>query len=99
MTTAPSAAQTAAAAPPLPRRTSPVADLEPVAEGVWLLRGGFKHAMNVVLIEDPEGGAMLFDADDDDNGVDEDAEEEEGEAEEEDDDEDEEDSDEDELIK
>jgi glyoxylase-like metal-dependent hydrolase (beta-lactamase superfamily II) len=63
MTPAQSASPSAASpAPPLPRRTSPVADLEPVADGVWLLRGGFKHAMNVVLIEDPDGGVVLFDA-------------------------------------
>jgi glyoxylase-like metal-dependent hydrolase (beta-lactamase superfamily II) len=35
--------------------------LERVAEGVWLLRGDFRGAMNVYLIED-EGGVVAFDA-------------------------------------
>ena len=35
--------------------------LERVAEGVWLLRGDFRGAMNVYFIED-EGGVVAFDA-------------------------------------
>ena len=35
--------------------------LEPVADGVWLLRGGVPRRMNVYLIED-DGGVTLFDA-------------------------------------
>jgi hydroxyacylglutathione hydrolase len=35
--------------------------LERVAEGVWLLRGDFRGAMNVYFIED-EGGVVQFDA-------------------------------------
>ncbi len=36
--------------------------LEPVAEGVWVMRGGFPvRTMNVYLLED-EGGVTLFDA-------------------------------------
>jgi hydroxyacylglutathione hydrolase len=38
-------------------------DLEPVAPGVWLVRGGFpRRIMNVYLIEDEGGGVTLFDA-------------------------------------
>jgi glyoxylase-like metal-dependent hydrolase (beta-lactamase superfamily II)/predicted ester cyclase len=37
-------------------------DAEPIAEGVWLVRGGFPaRTMNVYLIED-DGGVTLFDA-------------------------------------
>jgi len=36
-------------------------DLEPVAEGVWLVRGGIPRTMNVYLIED-DGGVTVFDA-------------------------------------
>ena len=36
---------------------------EPVAEGVWLLRGGLTRTMNVYLLEDREtGGVVVFDA-------------------------------------
>lgn len=35
--------------------------LERVAEGVWLLRGDFRGAMNVYFVED-EGGVVAFDA-------------------------------------
>ena len=35
--------------------------LEPVATGVWLLRGGVPRAMNAYLIEDDGGGVTLFD--------------------------------------
>lgn len=36
--------------------------VEPVADGVWLVRGGFpKRAMNVYLLED-DGGVTVFDA-------------------------------------
>jgi glyoxylase-like metal-dependent hydrolase (beta-lactamase superfamily II) len=35
--------------------------LERVADGVWLLRGDFRGAMNVYFIED-EGGVVQFDA-------------------------------------
>jgi glyoxylase-like metal-dependent hydrolase (beta-lactamase superfamily II) len=35
--------------------------LERVAEGVWLLRGDFRGAMNIYFIED-EGGVVAFDA-------------------------------------
>jgi glyoxylase-like metal-dependent hydrolase (beta-lactamase superfamily II)/predicted ester cyclase len=38
-------------------------EAEPIAEGVWVLRGGFPlRAMNVYLIADPEGGVTVFDA-------------------------------------
>ncbi len=36
-------------------------NLEPIAPGVWLLRGGTPKTMNVFLIED-EGGVTVFDA-------------------------------------
>jgi glyoxylase-like metal-dependent hydrolase (beta-lactamase superfamily II) len=36
-------------------------ELEPVAPGVWLLRGGLLKNMNVYLVED-EGGVTVFDA-------------------------------------
>lgn len=37
-------------------------DLTPVADGVWLVRGGLPPTMNVYLIEDPGGGVTMFDA-------------------------------------
>jgi len=36
-------------------------DAEPIAEGVWLVRGGIPRTMNVFLIEE-DGGVTLFDA-------------------------------------
>jgi glyoxylase-like metal-dependent hydrolase (beta-lactamase superfamily II) len=33
-----------------------------VADGVWLLRGDLRGAMNVYFLEDPEGGVVQFDA-------------------------------------
>jgi glyoxylase-like metal-dependent hydrolase (beta-lactamase superfamily II)/predicted ester cyclase len=42
-----------------------IAEPEPehVADGVWLLRGGYPmRSMNVFLLEDPDGGVTLFDA-------------------------------------
>src|SRR4051812_18177430 len=44
------------------RRVAAKADLERVADGVWLLRGGVPRAMNVYFIEDKGGGVTLFDA-------------------------------------
>jgi glyoxylase-like metal-dependent hydrolase (beta-lactamase superfamily II)/predicted ester cyclase len=35
---------------------------EPVADGVWRVRGGIPREMNVFLIEDDGGGVTLFDA-------------------------------------
>jgi hydroxyacylglutathione hydrolase len=35
---------------------------EPVADGVWRVRGGAPRAMNVYLIEDDGGGVTVFDA-------------------------------------
>jgi hydroxyacylglutathione hydrolase len=40
---------------------SGVPALEPVAPGVWLLRGGLTKTMNVYLLED-DGGVVVFDA-------------------------------------
>ena len=37
------------------------AEPEPIADGVWIVRGGRPRAMNVYLIED-EGGVTMFDA-------------------------------------
>ena len=38
-------------------------DPERIAEGVWLVRGGFPlKTMNVYLLEDPEGGVTMFEA-------------------------------------
>ena len=37
-------------------------DAEPVADGVWRVRGGFPRTMNVYLIADEGGGVTLFDA-------------------------------------
>ncbi len=36
--------------------------LEKVADGVWLLRGDFRGAMNVYFLEDGDGGVVQFDA-------------------------------------
>src|ERR671923_376133 len=44
------------------RRAAAKSDLERVADGVWLLRGGIPREMNVYLIEDEGGGVTLFDA-------------------------------------
>src|SRR5215210_6183439 len=45
------------------RRRALCADPERIADGVWLVRGGFPlKSMNVYLIEDPEGGVTMFDA-------------------------------------
>jgi hydroxyacylglutathione hydrolase len=39
------------------------ASLEPIADGVWLLRGGLARTMNVYLLRDAErGGVAVFDA-------------------------------------
>ena len=46
----------------LARRAAAERDLERVADGVWLLRGGVPRRMNVYLIEDEGGGVTLFDA-------------------------------------
>ena len=44
------------------RRAAAQRELERVADGVWLLRGGFPRTMNVYLLEDEGGGVTLFDA-------------------------------------
>jgi hydroxyacylglutathione hydrolase len=44
------------------RRVAAKGDLERVADGVWLLRGGVPRAMNVYFLEDEGGGVTLFDA-------------------------------------
>ncbi|HET8758071.1 MAG TPA: ester cyclase, partial [Solirubrobacteraceae bacterium] len=44
------------------RRVAARSDLERVADGVWLLRGGVPRTMNVYLLEDEGGGVTLFDA-------------------------------------
>jgi steroid delta-isomerase-like uncharacterized protein len=44
------------------RRAAAKSDLERVADGVWLLRGGIPREMNVYFIEDEGGGVTLFDA-------------------------------------
>jgi hydroxyacylglutathione hydrolase len=36
--------------------------LERVAEGVWLLRGDFRGAMNIYFVEEEGGGVVAFDA-------------------------------------
>lgn len=36
--------------------------MEEVAEGVWMLRGDLREAMNIYFLEDGEGGAIQFDA-------------------------------------
>ncbi len=46
----------------LERRAVAKRDLERVADGVWLLRGGVPRTMNVYLLEDEGGGVTLFDA-------------------------------------
>ncbi len=44
------------------RRLAASRELERVADGVWLLRGGMPRTMNVYLLEDSGGGVTLFDA-------------------------------------
>ena len=45
------------------KRRALCADPERIAEGVWLVRGGFPlKTMNVYLIEDASGGVTMFDA-------------------------------------
>ena len=45
------------------RRRAVCADAERIAEGVWLVRGGFPlKTMNVYLIEDADGGVTMFEA-------------------------------------
>ena len=44
------------------RRAAARSDLERVADGVWLLRGGIPRDMNVYFVEDEGGGVTLFDA-------------------------------------
>ena len=44
------------------RRAVARRDLERVADGVWLLRGGIPRSMNVYLLEDAGGGVTLYDA-------------------------------------
>jgi steroid delta-isomerase-like uncharacterized protein len=44
------------------RRAVAKRDLERVADGVWLLRGGIPREMNVYLLEDEGGGVTLYDA-------------------------------------
>jgi glyoxylase-like metal-dependent hydrolase (beta-lactamase superfamily II)/predicted ester cyclase len=44
------------------RRMAAKRELERVADGVWLLRGGVPRAMNVYFLEDEGGGVTLFDA-------------------------------------
>ena len=45
------------------KRRALCSDAERVAEGVWLVRGGFPlKTMNVYLIEDPQGGVTMFEA-------------------------------------
>jgi steroid delta-isomerase-like uncharacterized protein len=44
------------------RRAAAKSELERVADGVWLLRGGVPRVMNVYLLEDEGGGVTLFDA-------------------------------------
>ena len=44
------------------RRAAAKRDLERVADGVWVLRGGVPRTMNVFLLEDEGGGVTLFDA-------------------------------------
>ena len=45
------------------RRRAAAGPPERVADGVWLLRGGLTRAMNVYLIEEPDGaGVTAFDA-------------------------------------
>jgi glyoxylase-like metal-dependent hydrolase (beta-lactamase superfamily II)/predicted ester cyclase len=44
------------------RRVAARGDLERVADGIWVLRGGVPRTMNVYFIEDEGGGVTLFDA-------------------------------------
>jgi steroid delta-isomerase-like uncharacterized protein len=45
------------------KRRALCADPERIAEGVWLVRGGFPlKTMNVYLLEDPQGGVTMFEA-------------------------------------
>jgi steroid delta-isomerase-like uncharacterized protein len=44
------------------RRAVAKRDLERVADGVWLLRGGIPRTMNVYFLEDQGGGVTMFDA-------------------------------------
>ena len=44
------------------RRVAARGDLERVADGVWLLRGGVPRTMNVYFLEDEGGGVTLYDA-------------------------------------
>ena len=44
------------------RRAAAKSELERVADGVWLLRGGIPRSMNVYFLEDEGGGVTLFDA-------------------------------------
>ncbi len=44
------------------RRAVARRELERVADGVWLLRGGVPRTMNVYLLEDEGGGVTLYDA-------------------------------------
>jgi steroid delta-isomerase-like uncharacterized protein len=44
------------------RRAVAKRELERVADGVWLLRGGVPRTMNVYLLEDEGGGVTLYDA-------------------------------------
>jgi hydroxyacylglutathione hydrolase len=44
------------------RRAAARSELERVADGVWLLRGGVPRSMNVYFLEDEGGGMTLFDA-------------------------------------
>ena len=47
----------------LARRAAAERDLERVADGVWLLRGGVPRRMNVYLLEDAGGGPAAFNED------------------------------------
>src|SRR6185295_11274187 len=44
------------------RRMAAKSELERVADGVWLLRGGVPRTMNVYFLEDEGGGVTLFEA-------------------------------------
>ena len=44
------------------RRAVARRDLERVADGVWLLRGGVPRTMNVYFLEDEGGGVTMYDA-------------------------------------
>jgi glyoxylase-like metal-dependent hydrolase (beta-lactamase superfamily II)/predicted ester cyclase len=46
----------------LERRAAAKRELERVADGVWVLRGGVPRTMNVYMIEDEGGGVTLYDA-------------------------------------